>query len=130
MRRFVLTAAVMVLGASLATGAIASRKPDHDEAIAITKAFKTTKLAGLRSIAYQFNVVRIRVSTANPRYAFASFVPKPKYRKRFQAGYGVARMNASDHWKAWGVGSSGVGCPGAKGVVPKAVRKDLKLHCP
>ena len=60
----------------------------------------------------------------------SSFVAKPKYRNRFQAGYGVAKLNASKRWKAYGVGSSGVGCPGGKGVVPKLVRKDLKLHCP
>jgi hypothetical protein len=130
MRRIVITAAILALTASLAAGAVASRKPDHDEAVAITKAFKTTKMAGLRSIAYQFNVVGIRVSTVNPRYARASFVAKPKYRNRFQPGYGVAKLNASSRWKAYGVGSSGVGCPGGKGVVPKLVRKDLKLHCP
>lgn len=130
MRRFGAIATILVLGGALAAGAAASRKPDHDEAVAITRAFKTTKLAGLRTIAYEFNVVRIRVSTANPRYAFASFVPKPRYRNRFQAGYGIAHLNAKKHWKAYGVGSSGVGCPGAKGVVPRAVRKDLKLHCP
>jgi hypothetical protein len=129
-RRIGIIAAILVLTASLTAGASASRKPDHDEAVAITKAFKTTKLAGLRSIAYQFRVVGIRVSTANPKYAFASFVAKPKYRNRFQAGYGIAKIDAHKRWKAYAVGSSGVGCRGAKGAVPKRVRKDLKLHCP
>jgi hypothetical protein len=129
MTRLGIALVMAALAGALVAGAVASRKPDHDEAVAITKAFKTTKMAGLKTIAYQFNVVGIRVSTVNPRYARASFVAKPKYRKRFQPGYGVAKLNPSDRWKAYDVGSSGVGCPGGK-VVPKAVRKDLKLHCP
>jgi hypothetical protein len=131
MKRLGITAALLVLVASVAAGALASRKPDHDEAVAITKAFKTTPMAGLKKIAYQFNVRGIRVSTVNPRYAKANLVAKPKYRDTLQGGYGVAKLDKSDRWKAYNVGSSGVGCPGGKkGVVPKPVRKDLKLHCP
>jgi len=126
MRRFAITAAILVLTASLAAGALASRKPDHDEGILITKAFKTTKKAGLNKIAYQFNVVRIRVSTVNPRFARGNFVAKPKYRNRFQAGYGVAKYGANHKWRAISVGSADVGCIRA---VPKSVRKDLKLVC-
>ncbi|MBA3718655.1 MAG: hypothetical protein H0W87_10570 [Actinobacteria bacterium] len=100
-------------------------KPDADEAVSITKAFKTTKLAGLNKIACQFDVKGIRVSTVNPSYARGNFVPKPTYRDRFQAGYGVAKYRRSTGWKAISVGSADVGC----GEVPKTVRKDLKLTC-
>jgi hypothetical protein len=127
MKRLGLTAVLVLVAASLATVALASRKPDHDEAVKITTAFKTTTKAGLNKIAYQFNVVNIRVSTVNPRFARANFVAKPKYRNRFQAGYGVAKINASrSKWIALDVGSSGVGCIKA---VPKNVRMDLKLVC-
>ncbi len=127
MNRITLSLVVLVLVGSLAGAALASRKPDHDEAVAITKAFKTTKMAGLNKIAYQFNVVKIRVSTVNPSYARGNFVPKPKYRKVFQAGYGVAKYSRARGWKALSVGSADVGC--SKPTVPKAVRKDLKLAC-
>ena len=131
MKRLGISAALLLLAAALAAGALASRKPDHDEAVAITKAFKTTKIAGLRSVAKKFNVTGIRVSTVNPRYARAGITAKPKYRNTFQSSYGVAKLNASDRWKAYDVGTSGVGCPGGRaGVVPKGVRKDLKLRCP
>jgi hypothetical protein len=126
MRRSAVTAAILVFTAALATGALASRKPDHDEALKITKAFKTTKKAGLNTIAYQFNVVNIRVSTVNPRFSKGNFVAKHKYRNRFQAGYGVAKYG-NGKWTALSVGSAGVGCIRA---VPKSVRKDLKLGCP
>jgi len=46
----------------------------------------------------------------------------------FQAGYGVAHYTKAKGWKAYAVGSSGVGC--SHPTVPKAVRKDLKLNCP
>jgi hypothetical protein len=127
MKRLSRTAVLLVLAGSLATVAVASRKPDHDEATKITTAFKTTKKAGLNTIAHQFDVVRIRVSTVNPRFARGNFVAKPKYRNRFQAGYGVARLNkAGTKWTALDVGSAFVGC---MKVVPRAVRADLKLVC-
>src|SRR5690349_6867233 len=111
MRRLGITAVLLLVAASLAAGAIASRKPDADEAVKITKAFKTTTKAGLNKIAYQFNVVKIRVSTVNPKFARANFVAKPKYRNRFQAGYGVAKINnARTKWIALDVGSAFVGC--------------------
>jgi hypothetical protein len=125
-RRIGITAALLVLASTLAAGALASRKPDHDEAVAITKAFKTTKKAGLNTIAKQFNVVGIRVSTVNPQFAFAHLVAKPKYRHRFQAGYGVAKLNRKHRWTALDVGSAFVGC---RKSVPRAVRQDLKLNC-
>ena len=127
MKRFGISAVLVLVAASLATVALASRKPDHDEAVKITTAFKTTTKAGLNKIAYQFNVVNIRVSTVNPRFARANFVAKPKYRNRFQAGYGVAKINASrSKWIALDVGSAFVGCTKA---VPRNVRADLKLVC-
>jgi hypothetical protein len=127
MRRIGTTAAQLVLTASLTAGALASRKPDADEAVKITKAFKTTKKAGLNKLAKQFNVVKIRVSTVNPRFARGNFVAKPKYRNRFQAGYGVAKLNkAATKWTALSVGSADVGCIKA---VPRNVRADLKLVC-
>jgi hypothetical protein len=126
--RITLSLVVLALAGTLAAVALASRKPDADEAVAITKAFKTTTKAGLNRLAKQFNVVNIRVSTVNPRYARGSFVAKPKYRKVFQAGYGVAKYSKATGWRAYAVGSSGVGC--GKPTVPKAVRKDLKLNCP
>ena len=129
MKRLGISAALVLLVACLATGALASRKPDHDEAVAITKAFKTTKMAGLNKVARQFNVTGIRVSTVNPRWQRASFTAKRRYRDTFQNGYGVAKLNASDQWGAYDVGSSSVGCPDGR-VVPKPVRTDLKLHCP
>ena len=125
-----LTLALVALAALLAATsiAVASRKPDHDEAVAITKAFKHTKLAGLNRVASHVNVVRIRISTVNPRYARANLNAKPRYRNTFQNGYGVARYRlvAPKRWVVIDVGSSGVGC----GKVPRAVRKDLKLTCP
>jgi hypothetical protein len=129
MKRLVISAALLLFVASLAAGALASRAPDHDEAEAITRAFKTTKIAGLKNVAKKFKVTGIRVSTVNPRWARASVTAKRRYRDTFQNAYGVAKLNASDQWKAYDVGSSGVGCPGGK-VVPKRVRKDLKLRCP
>jgi hypothetical protein len=125
MPRLALTAVLLLLAASLAAGALASRKPDHDEAIKITKAFKTSTKAGLNKIAYQFNVVNIRVSTVNPRFARGNFVAKPKYRNRFQPGYGVAKYS-NNRWTALDVGSAFVGCSKA---VPRAVRADLKIVC-
>jgi hypothetical protein len=120
---------VLVLTGTIATAALASRKPDADEAVAITKAFKTTPKAGLKRLAKQFNVVNIRVSTVNPSFARGNFVAKPKYRKVFQPGYGVAKYTKAKGWKAFDVGTSGVGCPPGPSV-PKSVRKDLKLTCP
>lgn len=116
----------LIAGSCVAVPALASRKPTHAEARAITKAFKTTKKAGLGALAKQFNVVRIRISTLDPRYARASFVAKPKFRSTFQPGYGVAKRHANGRWKALDVGSESVGC----GKVPKRVRGDLKLVCP
>jgi len=125
MKRLGLTAVLVLVAASLTTVALASRKPDHDEAVKITTAFKTTTKAGLNKIAYQFNVVNIRVSTVNPSYSRANINAKPKYRTTFQNAYGVAKFSKARGWKVIDVGSSMVGC----GKVPKAVRKDLKLLC-
>ena len=56
-------------------------------------------------------MVKIRVSTVNPRFARGNFVAKPKYRNRFQVGYGVAMLNkAGTKWTALDVGSAFVGC--------------------
>lgn len=129
MNRIMLSLIVLVLTGTVATGALASRKPDADEAVAITKAFKTSKLAGLNKVASKFNVVNIRVSTVNPSYARANINAKPKYRKTFQNAYAVAKYTKAKGWKAFDVGSSGVGCPPGL-TVPKKVRKDLKLSCP
>jgi hypothetical protein len=116
-------AAVFVV-ASIAEPALASRKPTHKETVAITKAFKTTPKAGLKQIAYEFAVVKIRISTVNSHYARAGFVALKRYRNVFQPSYGVAKRGAHG-WKALDVGSASVGC----GKVPAAVRKDLKLIC-
>jgi hypothetical protein len=126
MRRFTIGAVLAALVASATVSvAFAARKPDHDEAVLITKAFKTTKVAGLNTVANKFNVVNIRVSTVNPSYARANINAKPKYRTTFQNAYGVAKYVKPAGWKVIDVGSSMVGC----GKVPKAVRKDLKLLC-
>jgi hypothetical protein len=124
MSRTTLSLTVLVLAGMTATAAVASRRPSDAETAAITKAFKTTTKAGLKSLAKQFDVVRIRVSTVNSHYATGAFVPKPQYRRIFQSGYGVAKRGKNG-WKAVDVGSSMVGC----GKVPKAVLTDLKLHC-
>jgi len=116
--------ATALVAVSIAAPALASRKPTHKEAIAITKAFKTTPKAGLKEIAYQFAVVKIRISTVNPHYARASFVALKRYRNMFQPSYGVAKRGTRG-WKVVDVGSASVGC----GKVPAAVRKDLKLIC-
>jgi len=126
MRRLGVIAMLLLLTAWLAAGALASRKPDHDEAVAITKAFKTTTKAGLNTIANQFNVVHIRVSTVNPHFAFANLTAKRKFRDRFQSGYGVAKLNGKGRWTVLDVGSAFVGC---RKSVPRAVRQDLKLNC-
>jgi hypothetical protein len=116
--------ASLLAGACLVVPAVAARKANHAQAVAITKAFKTTPKAGLKKIAYQFDVVKIRISTVESRYARANFVAKKQYRGMFQAGYGVAKRGAHG-WKAIDVGSADVGC----GKVPPPVRKDLKLTC-
>jgi hypothetical protein len=116
--------AAVLVAASIVAPALASRKPTHKEAVAITKAFKTTSKAGLNQIAYEFNVVKIRVSTVNSHYARANFVAQKRYRNVFQPSYGVAK-HGTHGWKALDVGSASVGC----GKVPAAVRKDLKLLC-
>ena len=126
MSRIGITAALLILAFSLSADALASRKPDHDEAVAITKAFKATRKAELKKIAYQYDVVRIRVSTVNPRFARGNFVAKPKYRHRFQPGYGVAKLGRNGKWIAVSVGSSDVGCIRS---IPHRVRMDLKLVC-
>lgn len=124
MTRITLAVTALVLAGTVAGAAVASRRPSDGEAVAITRAFKTTTKAGLNKLARQFDVVRIRVSTVNSRYATGSFVAKPKYRHIFQAGYGVAKRGAAG-WRAIDVGSAIVGC----GKVPKAVLKDLRLGC-
>jgi hypothetical protein len=126
MSRIGVTAALLVLAFSLAGGAHASRKPSHQEAVAITRAFKTTKKLELNTIADKFDIVRIRVSTVNPHFARGNFVAKPTFRNHLVGFYGVAKRGRNGKWTAISVGNFEVGCIRA---IPRKVRMDLKLVC-
>lgn len=105
-----------------AAGALASRPAHPGEKRAIARAAKRSPdTQGVRG---KFDVVHVRISTVDPRWARAGLRPKRPFRNQFDTAT-AALHRAHGHWTLRSLGTADVGCA----IKRPAVRRDLRLQC-
>ncbi|MEA2217679.1 MAG: hypothetical protein QOJ35_305 [Solirubrobacteraceae bacterium] len=122
-RRLASVAAVLAALAAAAS-ANASRAPTAAERAVIVRTVKSSALTAMVDDA-NFDVRRIRISTVPTpglRYAAVKLVPRPGVQADGADG---ALRRKRGHWRLINLGTSSVGC-----ILPRSVRRDLKLGCP
>lgn len=108
--------------AVLAGSAFASRPAHPGEQRAIARAAKRSPdTQGVRG---KFDVVHVRISTVDHRWARASLRPKRRFRGQFDTAT-AALHRAHGHWALRSLGTADVGCA----IHRAAVRRDLGLQC-
>jgi hypothetical protein len=72
----------------------------------------------------KFDVIHVRVSTVDGRWASASLRPKKPYRNQFDTATAVFRLSHG-RWTLRTLGTADTGCV----IHSRAVRRDLQLQC-
>jgi hypothetical protein len=124
MRTMFITAAVL-LTAALPAAALASRAPSRSEKQQLRSAVTASKKPPKSVRKGHFKLRNARISTKGP-WAKGSVLAGGSYSDPFNPIVGLFKRRHG-HWKLVALSTSGVGCSHPK--APKAVRKDLKLHC-
>jgi hypothetical protein len=105
-----------------AGSAFASRPAHPAEQRAIARAARSAP--GTQGVRGKFDVVHVRISTVDGRWARASLRPKRRYRNRFDTATAVLHL-AHARWTLRTLGTADVGCA----IRNHAVRRDLQLQC-
>jgi hypothetical protein len=124
MRRTAGIAAAAALSLLVAAApAAASKRPTARQAAAITHAVQTSIVGGMNRVPRNRYVVsHRRISTVEPRWAYARIQPRKRFQSTFQSAYVMLVNPAGTRtWVVVDLGSAQVGC----GVVPAAVISDL-----
>jgi hypothetical protein len=124
MRRTACIAAAAALSLLVAAPlAAASKRPTAGQAAAITRAVHTSIVGGIDRVPRNRYVVsHRRISTVEPRWAYAQLQPRKRFQDTFQSSYVMlVNLAGTRTWVVVDLGSAQVGC----GVVPAAVISDL-----
>jgi len=95
---------------------------------AVASAVRASTTGGLNTASPSYDVKDVRLAKSDPNFGRFSVVAKAGKESEFQSAYGVVQCTLIG-WLVNDVGSSGVGCTGAK-AVPTALRSELGLACP
>jgi hypothetical protein len=124
MRRTACIAAAAALSLLVAAPlAAASKRPSARQAAAITRAVHTSIVGGIDRVPRnRYAVSHRRISTVEPRWAYAQLQPRKRFQGTFQSAYVMlVNLAGTRTWVVVDLGSAQVGC----GVVPAAVISDL-----
>jgi hypothetical protein len=115
--------AITVFALLPSASALASKSATPSQTRALTRAIRTTAVAGIDKIpTNRYRVSRVRISTVSKAWATASLLPTKLSKDTFQSSYVVAvNLAGTSSWAVVDVGSAEVGC----GVAPDSVLADL-----